>query len=246
MIRLGASRMTTEFQEQDLSGASFWGVWLRGATFRDVDFTGVRTHHVLIEDVEIDGHVDGLVINGVDVTDYVNAHDPWQPLRGMIRAGDANSIREAWEALDAAWAQTLAGAATLTEAQRRQRVDGEWSLIETLRHLVFATDKWFTVPLSGGTFHAAGLPNSGSANFPFNGIDTTTDPSEEAVMAARRDAGDTVRRHLAELDDASLTDRVDVPESGNASVLQCWHAVLEEDFEHLRYARRDLAALGDD
>ena len=68
--------MPEEF-EGDLNGATFWGAELRGATFRDVDLTGARISHAYVVDVEIDAKVERLVVNGVDVTDYVNEHDPW-------------------------------------------------------------------------------------------------------------------------------------------------------------------------
>lgn len=48
-----------------------WGADLHGATFRDVDLTGTWISHALVVDVEIDAIVDRVVINGVDVTDFV-------------------------------------------------------------------------------------------------------------------------------------------------------------------------------
>ncbi len=235
--------MHEEFEGVDLGGAVFWGVSLRGASFRDVDLTGSRAHRVLLEDVEIDAFLDGLVVNGVDVTDYVNARDPWQPLRGMLRPTDADSVRATWRETEAAWAQTIGEAAALSDAQRRQRVDGEWSFVETLRHLVFATDKWFTVPIAAGTFAAIGIPNSGSADFPWPGVDRDADPAYEDVLAVRRAQAEAIRRAVADLTDDELTREVEVLENGRVTVLDCWHTVFEEEFEHRRYALRDLARL---
>ena len=79
--------MPEEF-EGDLAGAVFWGADLHGATFRDVDLTGARISHAWFVDVEIDALVDQLVVNGVDVTAYVNERDAWYPLRAMIRPSD--------------------------------------------------------------------------------------------------------------------------------------------------------------
>ena len=235
--------MTQEFEDQDLTGAVFWGVRLRNATLRDVDLTGTRTHHVLIDNVEIDGFIDGLIINGVDVTDYVNANDPWQPLRSMLRPTDVESIRTAWAETEAAWTQTLDQAAALTDHQRHQSVDGEWSFIETLRHLVFVADKWFTAPLKGGTFNAIGIPNRGSADCPWPGINPAADPDYDHVLTTRHSQAETIRRTLDTLTDEQLPGNVEVPENGTVTVLDCWHTVLEEEFEHRRYALRDLARL---
>ena len=90
--------MAQEF-EDDLAGAVFWGANLRGARFRDVDLTGTRISHAWVVDVEIDALVERLVVNGVDVTDHVNAHDPWYPVRTMLRPADPAAMRATWAAL---------------------------------------------------------------------------------------------------------------------------------------------------
>src|SRR5262245_57416648 len=133
----------------DLTGAVFWGADLSGARFRDVNLTGASISHAWLIDVEIDALVDKLVINGVDVTAYVNERDPWYPLRAMIRPSDAPGMRAAWAALEAQWAGTVIRAQALAEDALHESVDGEWSFVQTLRHLVFAMDKWFTVPILG-------------------------------------------------------------------------------------------------
>ena len=96
--------MTEEF-EGDLAGAVFWGADLRGARFRDVDLTGATISHAWFVDVDIDALVDNVVINGVDVTAYVNERDPWYPLRAMLRPTTPEDMRTTWAALEAEWAQ---------------------------------------------------------------------------------------------------------------------------------------------
>ncbi len=76
--------MPEEF-EGDLAGAVFWGADLSGARFRDVNLTGAKISHAWLVNVDIDALVDTVVINGVDVTAYVNERDPWYPLRAMLR-----------------------------------------------------------------------------------------------------------------------------------------------------------------
>lgn len=236
--------MPTEFDGDDLRDAVFWGVDLRGAMLRDVDMRGLRTHHALIEGVTIDGFVDSLVVNDVDVSDFVRASDPWQPLRGMLRPTTADEVRAGWVETERVWADTLRSAAGLSDDARRTRVAGEWSFVETLRHLVFAFDKWFTVPLAGGGFHPIGIPNSGSADFPWPGIEPDADPTFDEVLSVRRDRSALVDEALAGLVDADLSREVEVLENGTVTVLDCWHTVLEEAFEHRRYALRDLDRLG--
>jgi hypothetical protein len=232
-----------EFEFRDMNGSTFWGVELRDATFRDVDLTGASIRGRLV-DVDVDGHVDRLTVNGVDVTDYVNEHDPWAPVRTALRAPDVARIREGWTLLEREWEETIAAASRLTEAQQRASVGGEWSFVQTLRHLVFANDKWFGLPILGDEgMHPIGLPNSGSVDFGWPGLDRSADPGLDEVLAVRRQRSARFREHLDGLPDADLDRHVDVLENGSNPVRECLHVVLEEEFEHLRYARRDLAAL---
>lgn len=234
--------MAEEF-EGDLHESVFWGVDLRRSTFRDVDLTGVSMHSVRLVDVTIDGWVERLVVNGVDVTAYVNAHDPWQPLRGMLRPSDTAGILRTWDEVGRAWSATVADVRRLPAEQLHRSVDGEWSFVQTLRHLVFAIDKWFTVPLDGATFSPLGLPNSGSADLPWPGLDRSADPTLDEVLAVRADRADRLRAFVATITDVDLDRPVEVIENGTVAMLECFHTVFEEEFEHRRYALRDLALL---
>lgn len=227
----------------DLAGAVFWGADLSGALFRDINFTGTRMRSVWFADVDIDGIVERVVINGVDVTDYVNQHDPWMPLRGMLRPDDVAGMRAAWAQVESDWASTIERANRLTDAQRRESVNGEWSFVQTLRHLLMAMDKWFTVPLAGGTFHPFGLPNTGSIDEPFPGLDLSSDPSYEEVLAARAERSRVLASYLDTLSDDDLDREVEIIENGVVPLRECFYTVFEEEFEHRRYALRDLATL---
>jgi hypothetical protein len=152
-------------------------------------------------------------------------------------------MRAGWAALGDAWGETIADAQQLPERDVHASVDGEWSFVETLRHLVLAMDKWFTVPITGGAFDPVGLPNSGSADTPWPGIDANASPSLSDVLAVRADRGDRLRAYLADVTDDDLRRTVDVIENGPHTVHQCISTVFEEEFWHLRYARRDLARL---
>jgi len=237
--------MPEEF-EGDLAGAVFWGADLSGARFRDVDLTGVTISHAWLVDVDIDALVESVVINGVDVTAYVNDRDPWYPLRAMLRPADPAGMRAAWAALEAEWATTIAQARALPESAVHESVDGEWSFVQTLRHLVFAMDKWFTSPILGAPFHPSGLPNSGSVDFPWPGLDGELTPSLADALGVWADRATRFGDHLASLSVSDLERAVDVFENGTNPVRECVQTVLEEAFWHNRYARRDLDRLGSD
>jgi hypothetical protein len=234
--------MPEEF-EGDLTGAVFWGADLSGARLRDVNLTGVTITHAWCRDVEIDALVERLVVNGVDVTAFVNEHDPWYPLRTVLRADDPESLRAGWDALRAAWAATMTRARRLPDEQLHASVDGEWSFVQTLRHLLFAMDKWFTAPVLGQPFHPLGMPNSGSVDFPWPDLDRDAAPSAADVLAARAEQATRFGEYLAAATADDLTRSVDVLENGPHPVAACIGTVLEEEFWHLRYAERDLAQL---
>ncbi len=234
--------MPEEF-EGDLTGAVFWGADLSGARFRDVDLTDATISHAWLVNVEIDAFVDTVVINGVDVTAYVNERDPWYPLRAMLRAPDPEGMRATWAALEAEWAKTIRLAEALPEDRLHESVDGEWSFVQTLRHLVFAMDKWFTAPILGEGFHPIGLPNTGSVDFPWPGLDHELEPSVADALAVRADRATRFRNHLESVATTDLVRPVEVLESGTHPVQECIYTVFEEEFWHNRYAQRDLAQL---
>ncbi len=236
--------MAEEFEFRDMSDAAFWGVELRRAMFRDVDLTGARITHARLVDVEIEAEIDRLIVNGVDVTAYVNERDEWIALRSVLDPTDLEAARRGWQVHRVAWERTIARAQTLPAERLHAAVDGEWSFVETLRHLVFATDKWFTVPILGGTFDPMGLPNSGSATFGWPGIDVLADPTFDDAVAAWRGRAERLRRHLDTVGPAALVLEVEVLENGPSPVLDCVGVVVEEHFHHLRYATRDLDRLG--
>lgn len=232
--------MAEEFEGLDLTDARFWGVDLSSARFRDVNMTGVTVSHARFVDVDIDGLVDRVVINGVEVTQFVNERDRWHPLRAMLRPEDPDGLRQSWDALGQAWAPIVERSRQLSNAQVHESVSSEWSLVETFRHLVFAVDKWFTVPVLGGIFHPAGLPNTGSLDFGWPGIDREAAPTLEEVLAVRVDRAAQMRSYLDGVVPADLTRKVDVLENGPNPVMECLYTVFEEEFEHNRYAVRDL------
>jgi DinB superfamily/Pentapeptide repeats (8 copies) len=236
--------MAEEFEGQDLSESVFWGVDLTKATLRDVNLTGARMKSVWLVDVEIDGLIEGLVVNGVDVTAYVNEHDRWYPLRGMLRPTDIAGLHAAHESLAAAWSVTINRARSLSDALLHESVGGEWSFIQTLQHLVFGVDKWFSAPLLGQTtFHALGLPNTGSRDFGWPGVDLDARPSLDEARAVREEQAAQLLGYIDSVSTDEFAREVEVLEKGTVPLIECLYTVFEESFEHHRYAVRDLEQL---
>jgi hypothetical protein len=235
--------MPESFEDRNLAGAVFWGVDLSGARFRDVNLTNATITSAWLVNVDVDALIDNVTINGVDVTDYVNERDRWYPLRAMLRPEDAEGMRAAWDALEAVWATTIDRARALPEEKRHESVNGEWSFVQTLRHLVMAMDKWFTAPILGETFHPIGLPNTGSADFDWPGIDRDAAPTFEEALDVRAERAARFREYLTVVSPADFSKEVEVLENGTTPVQECLYVVFEEEFAHNRYADRDLAQL---
>jgi hypothetical protein len=241
-------------ENESLRGATFMVRDLTGARFVDCDLTGVKIIDGALLGVDISGYVDGLVVNGVDVTDYVSSElDRRHPERVQLREIEsADGFRAMWDTVERMWAETAARAERLPEAARHERVDGEWSFSETLRHLVFIADSWVsrTILDEERPFHRLALPQTAydPEDAAALGIDLTAEPSYDEVLIARADRMALVRRVVDGLADADLgrtCERSPAPGYPEESrpVWECLSVVMEEEVEHHRFAVRDLAML---
>ncbi|GAA2470393.1 DinB family protein [Terrabacter carboxydivorans] len=241
------------FEDVHLDGARLHDVDLRGASLRMVDLRGLRARDVWLEDVDISGDVENLVINGVDVAPLIEAElDRRDPDRAKMRPTDAAGYREAWDVVERRWAGTVERARSLSPEQLHERVDGEWSFIETLRHLVFATDAWVCRALLGDPepWDALDLPHDDMPDSPPVPRDREARPTLEQVLALRADRMARVRRVLDGLTDERLTEQTvpvlepGYPEPESYAVRRTLRTVLHEEWQHRLYAERDLDALG--
>jgi uncharacterized damage-inducible protein DinB len=149
--------------------------------------------------------------------------------------------------LDHAWATTLERAAALPDGAVEDPVDGEWSFAQTLRHLVHATDAWLgrAILRRDEPFHRLGLTGGVDDDVVRAALDPTAVPSYDEVLAARADRVDQVREFLAAVppDELAAARRNPWDPDHEETVLSCLHVILEEEWEHLRYAVRDLETI---
>src|SRR5579862_244247 len=103
------------FKDQDLTDAEF----------RECDLTRARLIGVVMQDAVIDGLVSNLVVNGVEVTSYVEAElDRRHPVRLLIRSADPADLQEASRQVRAGWAATLDRLRRMPKGSEHQRVAG--------------------------------------------------------------------------------------------------------------------------
>ncbi len=242
------------FHEVDLRGGRFESVDLSGGEFRAVDLSGATMRGVDLVDVDIQGEVRNLTINGVDIGPLVEGElDRRHPLRPKMRPDDPAGFREAWDILERLWAGTVDRARRLPASQVHESIGGEWSFVETLRHLVFATDAWIRRAVLGdpSPWHPLDLPWDEMPETAGVPRDRTVRPSLDEVVELRRSRMSTVRRFVDDLTVATLeaeTEPVDGPgwpPPRRYPVRQCLLVVLNEEWQHRLYAERDLDLLAD-
>lgn len=222
---------------------------LQGAEFRECDLTGARLIGVVMQDAVIDGLVTNLVVNGVEVTGYVEAElDRRHPVRVLLRSDDPADLRAAARQLHAAWAATIERIRRAPGIERRS-VHDEWSAAQTLRHLVFVHDSWFRRCCLGVTepFTPMGI---GPAVEPYreaHGLDLSLDPALDEIVRVRAAQTAELEAWLAEVDAEQLAAQAPVPDDDvwppyarGRSVRRCLGTVLTETFEHHGFCVRDL------
>ena len=238
--------------EEGPTGGSIEHVSLRGATFTQVTlddvtvvgvvtgaevrgsaFSKVRMRGVELIDVEINGELEHVVVNGVDVAPLVDAElNRRMPERAKMRPENAEGFREAWA--------ILVG----------RNVDGEWSFIQTLRHLNFASAAWVERMIlgNGSPWHPLDLPWDEAPGWDGIPWDREARPSLDEVLAVRSERQGTVQQVMASLTDEQLASEVSRTEPGwprreHFALKECLLIVVNEEWEHRLYAERDLTAL---
>ena len=246
--------MATFTRSDDLRGAEFLGADLRGARFVGADLSGVVMRAVEVREADIDAPwlsngESFLRVNGVDVIPLVEAElDRRFPGRADRRAKDPDGLRAAWAALERTWAATLERVAAMPAGTVDVSVGGEWSFAQTLRHLVFATDVWLGKAILEieQPYHPLGQTDAAAEA---DGVDmsifTTVTPPFAEVLEVRAGRVAMVRDFLATV----TSDELAVPRTNpwepecQETTLSCLHVILEEEWEHHRYAVRDLDAI---
>lgn len=231
---------------QDARGSMFVETDLSGSRFRGVDFSNVKISDAWLVDVDISGHVAGVTINGVDVTDFVEQQlDERFPIRRLLVATDLDGMRSAWSALGHAASDTVERARRLPVALLDESVDDEWSFLQTLRHLIYATDRWITGPVLGepGPVHALGLPNPPHEDLPPGLFDLDARPTLDEVLSVREGRMSAVNEYLCNVDAEQLDREVSSPNGGRTTVRRCLQVVFNEEWWHNQYATRDLTRL---
>jgi hypothetical protein len=168
------------------------------------------------------------------------------PGRELQKARTPEGLREGWIAVQAAWQTTVADTPPdLVDAH----VEDEWSLAQTLRHLILATDAWLrgAILRIQQPFHEIGQIFTSAATMGFDmSIFRADRPAYAEVLTVRAERQQLLTDFLAAATTDLLAEERDNPWGGgdwHPTVGDCIRVILEEEWAHLRYIRRDLALM---
>ena len=255
MLELENQRLLdSRFHHVDLSGSTIRDANLSGMDIRGSYAEGLRMRGTMLVDCHIDGEIVGLTVNGIDVSAYVESElDRLDPRRRQVRNPQTlEQFSAAFDLVESMWAETVARARTFTPEQLHERVDDEFSFIETLRHLVFATDCWVGrgILRQPAPWHPLSLPWEEAEEIPEVPCDRAARPSLDEVLEIRADRFAGVRRVLADLTPDRLHEPIQPPESpGYVGADQhdplgdALRTVLNEEWHHRLFAERDLTKI---
>ncbi|REF29452.1 DinB family protein [Calidifontibacter indicus] len=251
------------FHLVDLSGSSFHEVRLREAKINDADLRGfvVRDAYVdglvltgvMGERLQLDGEFGEVIVNGVDVAPFVESELARRhPEYALMKPDDPAGFVTAWDAVESFWATTISDVRSLGESLLHESVAGEWSFIQTLRHLVFATECWVHRATLGEMAPWLPLSLPWDSMPPTEGVpwDRDARPTLAEVLEMRADRMGAVRRVVEGLTEEQLASTGPEltgpgwPPAGESfPVRESLHTVLNEEWCHHRFALRDLAVL---
>jgi len=98
---IGSDLRGARFERADLSGALLKAVDLTGARLHGVDLTGTVMRGVELVNVDINGEIQNVRINGVDVWPLVDAElNRRYPDRAKMRPVDPAGFVEAWDTIE--------------------------------------------------------------------------------------------------------------------------------------------------
>jgi DinB superfamily len=239
--------MTTYSGTKEFEGATFVQASFKGATVRFSDVSGVTMRGVEVGGLDIDSHdlaFGTLLVNGVDVVPLVEAELNRQfPGRELQTAQTPEGLREGWVAVQDAW-QAMVESTPADQVDAH--VEDEWSLAQTLRHLVLATDAWLrgAILAMQQPFHEIGQIFTGADEMGFDtSIFRVDPPAYEEILAVRAERQQMVTDFLGTATPELLAEERRDPwgsDGWRPTVGDCVRVILEEEWAHLRYIRRDL------
>ncbi len=170
--------------------------------------------------------------------------------QAKMRPDDVEGFTEAWAILRPRWEATIQSTQSLPAEALHTRVNGEWSFIETLRHLNFASAAWVGRMVLGdpSPWHPLDLPWDEAPGWDGIPWDRGARPTLDVVLDVRHQRQAMVSGVIGSLTDEQLASQVSQTAPGwprfeTFPFKECLLIVINEEWHHNGYAERDLATL---
>lgn len=252
----GVDMTGSTFDTVRLSKSRFSVVRFDGSSFEVGSFRDIVMKKVDLVNVQITGDVLNVVINGVDVgpliTTELNRRDPERHLvyQEDRETASIEDYRAGLDVVERRWRETIDRVRAMPEGSEHASVDDEWTLVQTLRHISFATAAWFDRVTQGveNPYADTDLPwDEADDDIPRPMDRDAKVPLDDAVAQWNRRVA-SMREGLASLTDADLGRTVTLgggvfPEVEDLELRWAVHTALTEAWEHHQFAERDLALL---
>ena len=237
----------------DLRGERIEGVDVSGSRWRNVNLSGAKMVDVLLTNADLSGLIDGLKVNGIEVAPLIEAEvERRYPERRKLFGTTPEALRDALPVVEELLGRTWKRASGRGSERLHERVDEEWSVTETVRHLVFVVDAWFRRMILGldDAFHPIGLPPDFlQSSPPGTDIDASASPSFEEALEVWRGRWAAVRTFVEEMTRDEMKRACEAhgdgypPTRTTRTVRDCLWSVFGEVWAHDRFMNRDLDAL---
>lgn len=240
------------FENRDLGRAVFRNVNLYRAVFDDVNLDGASIGNANLKDLSIeDANIEGMTVFGIRVDLLISAElDRRDPERVRLRMSDSNDpdqVRAVMKRLEELRSEFYALLRS-TEARHLRTRPGpdQWSVIEIVRHLVFAEDLYLNRWVLGNDepWCRLGLLPAFLAH-ESEYADVGSEPTDdlESVLEAWSVIHTRMQTYVAEVTAKQLQRDTSETDFGQGTVGQILQGMAQHDLHHIRKAEGVLGKL---
>ncbi len=215
------------------------------ARLRNINLSRAKGVEINLDHADLSGYIGGLKVNGIEIAPLIHAEQERRhPERKKLFPTEPEAFPDALAILEEQLERTWERARKLTEVQRNQRVDEEWSTVETVRHLIFVVDGWISGTVLGrkNPHHPIGLPPTFMTAKPEGtAIDPDARPAFEEALDVWRGRLDVLRGVVAGLTTEELARPI--PQLHANTILGALWIVFDEVWAHNQFMNRDMGVL---
>jgi len=244
--------MPETFENHDLSQALFHNVNLQNARFDDVNLSGASIRNANLENFSIDNaYIKGFTMFGFDIyqliSDELDRRDPERVRLRMTDRYDPSDVRIVLRRLDEV-RQTFRQALLATDPGllTARPAPGEWSVVEIVRHLLYAEDLFLNRRILGNAepWNRLGLLPDFLTNDPaYAGVGSEPTEDIARLLEAWEAIHARIRLFVASVTEAELCSPLRDLAYGKGTVGDVLQGMAHHDLDHIRQAEETLKSL---